>query len=53
METEASSVANQAGKAKPERSPLRKEMRAARGLFVGLAFSGIFWLGLLVVWLAL
>jgi hypothetical protein len=52
METEASSVANHTQNAKAERPPVREEMRGARGLFVGLALSAIFWLGLFVVWLA-
>lgn len=36
----------------PKHMVVREEMRAARGLLVGLAFSAIIWLALLVVWLA-
>ncbi len=39
-------------KTRSEPAPVRDEMRPARGLLVGLALSTIFWLGLLVLWLA-
>lgn len=52
MDTEARSIERRLERAKAEREPAREEMRAARGLLVGLALSAIFWLGLLVVWLA-
>ncbi|WP_182086132.1 hypothetical protein [Aureimonas sp. ME7] len=36
-----------------DRLPVREEMRPARGLLIGLTLSVVFWLALLVVWLAL
>ncbi|WP_279483017.1 hypothetical protein [Aureimonas sp. SK2] len=53
METEARAAPQSAEEERQERPPLRDEMRPARGLLVGIALSSIFWLGLLVLWLAL
>ena len=37
----------------PAAPPIREETRPARGLIVGLILSTMFWLSLLVLWLAL
>ncbi|WP_156369187.1 hypothetical protein [Aureimonas sp. Leaf324] len=52
MKSEAKIASRSAERAWIEHVPVRDEMRAARGLFVGLALSAIIWLALLVTWLA-
>lgn len=52
MKCEARVTSKPIERAGMERVPVRDEMRAARGLFVGLALSAIIWLALLVTWLA-
>ncbi len=52
MDRKTIAILKTAENERSEPPPRRDEMRPARGLFVGLALSMIFWLGLFVLWLA-